>query len=167
MTLQYISYSTITRTILLTSLVYFLNPNSLTTDGSHTLLTGTARHGLVRLWDMRDTSAHVAHYYVGHPYLGQSSPVYSVAFDQVWSLTQFYSVSFLKKNPWFAWRGKSMTPHQGNTILFRSSQQLPCLCLGHSKGFLSWHGALLGPSTCLVRCFRNYRDTRTLSGVPH
>jgi len=55
---------------------------SLTTDGSHTLLTGTARHGLVRLWDMRDTSAHVAHYYVGHPYLGQSSPVYSVAFDQ-------------------------------------------------------------------------------------
>ena len=33
--------------------------------------------------------------------------------------------------------GKSMTPHRGNTILFRSSQQLPRLCLGPSKGFLS------------------------------
>ena len=58
-----------------------------------------------------------------------------------------------------------MTPHLGNTILFRSSQQLPRLRLGPSKGFLSWHGALLGPSTRLVHCFRNYRDTRTPSGV--
>ena len=33
--------------------------------------------------------------------------------------------------------GKSMTPHRGNTILFRSSQQLPRLRLGPSKGFLS------------------------------
>ena len=33
--------------------------------------------------------------------------------------------------------GISMTPHQGNTILFRSSQQLPRLRLGPSKGFLS------------------------------
>ena len=32
---------------------------------------------------------------------------------------------------------KSMTPHQGNTILFRSSQQLPRLRLGPLKGFLS------------------------------
>ena len=41
--------------------------------------------------------------------------------------------------------GKSMPPGRGNTILFRSSQQLPRLRL--------------------VRCFRNYRDTRTPSGV--
>ena len=34
-------------------------------------------------------------------------------------------------------KGKSMTPHWGNSILFRSSQQLPCLRLGPSKGFLS------------------------------
>ena len=61
--------------------------------------------------------------------------------------------------------GKSMTPLRGNAILFRSSQQLPRLRLRPSKGFLSWHGALLGPSTRLVRCFRNYRDTRTPSGV--
>ena len=47
--------------------------------------------------------------------------------------------------------GKLMTPHWRNTILFRSSLQLPRLCLG--------------PSTRLVRCFRNYRDTRTPSGV--
>ena len=33
--------------------------------------------------------------------------------------------------------GKSMTPHRGNTFLFRSSQQLPRLRLGPSKGFLS------------------------------
>ena len=33
--------------------------------------------------------------------------------------------------------GKLMTPHLGNTILFRSSQQLPRLRLGPSKGFLS------------------------------
>ena len=42
----------------------------------------------------------------------------------------------------------------------------PRLRLRPSKGFLSWHGALLGPSTRLVRCFRNYRDTRTPPGVP-
>ena len=34
-------------------------------------------------------------------------------------------------------KGKSMTPHRENTILFRSSQQLPRLRLGPSKGFLS------------------------------
>ena len=28
-----------------------------------------------------------------------------------------------------------MAPHQGNTILFCSSQQLPCLCLGPFEGF--------------------------------
>ena len=33
--------------------------------------------------------------------------------------------------------GKSMTPQRGNTILFCSSQQLPRLRLGPSKGFLS------------------------------
>ena len=30
-----------------------------------------------------------------------------------------------------------MTPHQGNTVLFRSSQQLPRFRLGPLKGFLS------------------------------
>ena len=38
-----------------------------------------------------------------------------------------------------------MTPRQGNTFLFRSSQQLNCL--GPLKGFLSCHGAFQGPST--------------------
>ena len=41
---------------------------------------------------------------------------------QVWPLTQFFSVSFFVR---------------GNTILLRSSQQLPRLRLGPSKGFLS------------------------------
>ena len=58
------------------------------------------------------------------------------------------------------------TERRETPFLFRSSQELPRLRLGPTKGFLSWHGALLGPSTRLVRCFRNYRDTRTPSGVP-
>ena len=84
--------------------------------------------------------------------------------QQVWLLTEFFLCPFCK-NSLICLEGKSMTPYWGNTILFRSSQQLPGLRLGPSKGFLSWHGALLGPSPCLVRCFRNYRDTRTVSGV--
>ena len=51
-----------------------------------------------------------------------------------------------------------------DTILFCSSQQLPRLHLGPLKGFLSWHGALQGPDTYLVRCLWNYRDIRTPSG---
>ena len=47
-------------------------------------------------------------------------------------------------------KGQINDPSLGNTILFRSSQQLPRLCLE--------------PSTRLVRCFRNYKDTRTPSG---
>ena len=57
--------------------------------------------------------------------------------------------------------GKSMTPRRGNTILLCSSQQLPCLCLRPFYVFLSWHDALQAPSTCLVHCFWNYRNTRT------
>lgn len=53
----------------------------LSTDNNMTLLCGTARHGLVRLWDMRHTQP-VQMYYVRHPRCGQSSPVYSLAFDQ-------------------------------------------------------------------------------------
>ena len=62
----------------------------------------------------------------------------------------FFRFLFVKTH-WFAWRADQWPPHRGNTILFRSSQQLPRL--------------RLGPSTRLVRCFRNYRDTRTPSGV--
>jgi len=49
-------------------------------DFNNTLVCGTARHGLVRLWDMR-ASTPVQMYHVKHPRWGQSSPVYSVAFD--------------------------------------------------------------------------------------
>ena len=75
----------------------------------------------------------------------------------------FFCFSLFVKSHRFA----SMTPHRGNSILCSSSQQLPCLRLGTLKGFLSWHSALQGPSTCLMRYFQNYRDTRTPSGVPH
>lgn len=53
----------------------------LATDGNWTLVCGTARHGMVRLWDMRHSKP-VQLYYAKHPFSGQSSPVYSVAFDQ-------------------------------------------------------------------------------------
>ena len=46
----------------------------------------------------------------------------------------FFLFTFSKKNDPTS---KSMTPRRGNTILCSSSQQLPRLCLGHLKGFLS------------------------------
>ena len=55
---------------------------------------------------------------------------------QVWTLTHFFLFPFCRKSL-ICLEGKSMTPRRGNTILFRSSQQLPRLCLGPSKGFLS------------------------------
>ena len=56
--------------------------------------------------------------------------------EQVWPQTQFFLFPF-GENSLICLEGKSMTPHQENTILFRSSQQLPRLSLGPSKGFLS------------------------------
>ena len=56
---------------------------------------------------------------------------------QVWTLTQFFFLFPFCENSLICLEGKSMTPHRGNTILFRSSQQLPRLRLGSSKGFLS------------------------------
>ena len=52
----------------------------LATDNNMTLVCGTARHGLVRLWDMRQKEP-VQMFYTKHPHAGQSSPVYSVGFD--------------------------------------------------------------------------------------
>ena len=57
--------------------------------------------------------------------------------------------NFCQKNQWFAWRANRW-PLVVRETLFSSSQQLPCLCLGPLKGFLSWHGALQGPSPGLV-----------------
>ena len=56
--------------------------------------------------------------------------------SQVWTLSQFFLFPFGKKSLFYL-EGKSMTPHWGNTIFFRSSQQLPRLCLGPLKGILS------------------------------
>ena len=39
------------------------------------------------------------------------------------------SVGKIAKKSLICLKGNSMTPHEGNIILFRSSQQLPCLCL--------------------------------------
>ena len=61
---------------------------------------------------------------------------YGRPYAQVWPLTQFFLFPFCE-NSLIYLEGKSMTPHRGKTILFRSSQQLPRLRLGPSKGFLS------------------------------
>ncbi|KAK2166401.1 hypothetical protein LSH36_39g00100 [Paralvinella palmiformis] len=45
-------------------------------DGHYAVITGTARHGMVRLWDKRH-SRPIQMYYVGRG----SSPVYSLAYD--------------------------------------------------------------------------------------
>ena len=48
--------------------------------------------------------------------------------NQVWPPTHFFMFPFCEKIL-ICLEGKSMTPHRGNTILFRSSQQLPRLRL--------------------------------------
>ena len=57
------------------------------------------------------------------------------------------------------WRGqlgkKSMTPRVGKHY---SLWFPPRLRLEPLKGFLSWHGALQGPSTCLVRRIRHNKN---------
>ena len=55
---------------------------------------------------------------------------------QVWSLSQFFLFPFCEKS-FICLVGKSMTPFRGDTILFRSSQQLPHLRLRPLEGFLS------------------------------
>ena len=51
-----------------------------------------------------------------------------------------------------------MTPFQGNTILFRSSQQLPCLSLGPFKGTVSAQQVLDSPRALLPELQR-YKAT--------
>ena len=72
---------------------------------------------------------------------------------QVCPLTQIISVSFFcEKSLIFLEAGKSMTPRLGKHFsLPLLPQQLPRL--------------RLGPLTCLVLCFQNFRDTRTPSSV--
>ena len=62
----------------------------------------------------------------------------------------FFCSLFVKYH-WFAWNDP--LPEKHYSLLF--PQQLPHLRLGPLKGFLSWHGALQGPSIRLVRCFWN------------
>ena len=61
---------------------------------------------------------------------------YSKYYARSGHLLNFFLFPFCE-NSLICPEGKSMTPHRGNTVLFRSSQQLPRLCLGPSKGFLS------------------------------
>lgn len=46
-----------------------------------TILSGTARYGLTRLWDKRYSKNSIQMYYVGKGYESNNSPVYSLCFD--------------------------------------------------------------------------------------
>ena len=55
-----------------------------------------------------------------------------------------------------------MTPHQGNIILFRSSQQFPRVHLGPLKVFLAYTAPFKGPqlaSRALLPELQRYKDT--------
>ena len=55
-----------------------------------------------------------------------------------------------------------MTPHRGNAVLFRSSQQLPRLRLGPSKGFFELTrrpSRALDSSRALLPELQRYKDT--------
>ena len=52
----------------------------LATDRANCLVTGTARHGRVRVWDMRTTSSLYSRHAAAAK-RGQSSPVYSIVMD--------------------------------------------------------------------------------------
>ena len=84
---------------------------------------------------------------------------------QVCSLTQFFFFLFCLKNHWLACVAWINDPSSGRSGLLCSSKQLPCLSLSPLKGFLNWHGTVQGSSTCLMRCFQDYSEKRTPSGV--
>ena len=69
-------------------------------------------------------------------HLTVSSILMNGQIEQVWPLTQFFLLPFCE-NSLICLEDKPMTPHRGNTLLFRSFQQLPDLHLGPLKGFLS------------------------------
>ena len=83
-------------------------------------------------------------------------------FTQVWQLILFCEKLLI------CLEGKSMTPS--------SRKRFSLLFIPSTLSSPSWtleglfeltHGTLQGPSTRLVRCLRNFRETRTPSGVPH
>ena len=60
-------------------------------------------------------------------------------------------------------RSKAAKPPRSASDIELQQHQYTRLVWQGWKSYLSWHGALHGPLTCLVRCFRNYKDTRTPS----
>ena len=70
----------------------------------------------------------------------------------------FFCFPFCKKSL-ICLEGKSMTPHRVNAILFRSSQQLPRLRVGPSKGFFELTQC---PSRALDSPCVLHRETMTL-----
>ena len=76
----------------------------------------------------------------------------------------FFCFLFVK-NPPESPPGKSMTPHRGNTIIFRSSSNSHVSVLNPWRDFLADTVPFKGPQPRRVLCFRKYRDTRTQSCV--
>ena len=82
---------------------------------------------------------------------------------QVWHLSHFFLFPLWQKSL-ICLEGKSMTPHRGYTLFSSVPPSNSLVSVSDPlRAFLSWQGALQGPSTRLVRCFWNYRKTRTPS----
>ena len=81
-------------------------------------------------------------------------------FSQVWPPTQFFLLPFLVKYHWYAWKAIQW-PLFAETLFSAvpPSNSLVSVLVPR-RAFLSWHGALQGPSTCLVRCFRNHKRNK-------
>ena len=81
---------------------------------------------------------------------------------QVCLLTQLLYVYFLYEIIDLS-GGQMYDPLVGETLFY--FVPLSNSFVSVSEGFLSWHSALQEPPSRLMRCFWNYRETRTPSGV--
>ena len=85
-----------------------------------------------------------------------------VVHQQVWSLTQYFFCLLFLKNHWFAWQTNDPSSWEKLFYFVPPSNSLVSV-LKLFKGFLSWHSALQGPLTRLLRCFRNCREKRRVA----
>ena len=79
--------------------------------------------------------------------------------SQVWPRTQFFFCFLFVKNHQFAWKANWWS-RVGERLLSSVPPSNFVSVLDPWRAFISWHGALQGPSTRLVLGFQNYWETR-------
>ena len=85
--------------------------------------------------------------------------------NQVWPLTQYFSVSFLRKLIDLP-GGQINDPSSGKQYSLPFLPATPSSPSWTLEGLFELTRCPSRAPTCLVSCFQNYRDTRTQSGVP-